>query len=121
MKRCPVCDSKEIYECTKYYRYSGCGEEILPKLAPGLFSGAKIRPTVCLGCGHIGLFASQDARSRAKESAHWRPVSGEGALAERDAFMAKVDERVRVLERIATDDSARLRAEIDSLRDSRAP
>ena len=47
--------------------------------------------------------------------------SGEDALAERDAFMAKVEERVRVLERIATDDSARLRAEIDNLRDPRAP
>ena len=41
----------------------------------------------------------------------------EGELAERDALIAKLEERVRVLERIATDDSARLRAEIDSLRD----
>jgi hypothetical protein len=41
----------------------------------------------------------------------------EGALAERDAVIAKLEERVRVLERIATDDSARLRAEIDALRD----
>jgi hypothetical protein len=41
----------------------------------------------------------------------------EGALAQRDAVIAKLEERVRVLERIATDDSARLRAEIDSLRD----
>ena len=42
----------------------------------------------------------------------------EGAPAERDALLAKLEERVRVLERIATDDSARLRAEIDSLRES---
>ena len=42
----------------------------------------------------------------------------EGALAERDALIAKLEERVRVLERIATDDSARLRAEIDGLRDT---
>jgi len=41
----------------------------------------------------------------------------EGELAERDALIAKLEERVRVLERIATDDSARLRAEIDALRD----
>jgi hypothetical protein len=39
----------------------------------------------------------------------------EGELAERDALIAKLEERVRVLERIATDDSARLRAEIDRL------
>ena len=44
----------------------------------------------------------------------------EGALAQRDALIAKLEERVRVLERIATDDSARLRAEIDSLRDTPA-
>ncbi len=42
----------------------------------------------------------------------------DGVLAERDALIAKLEERVRVLERIATDDSARLRAEIDSLRDT---
>jgi hypothetical protein len=41
----------------------------------------------------------------------------ESALAERDALIAKLEERVRVLERIATDDSARLREEIESLRD----
>ena len=40
----------------------------------------------------------------------------ESELAQRDALIAKLEERVRVLERIATDDSARLRAEIDSLR-----
>ena len=44
-------------------------------------------------------------------------ASFESELAERDALIAKLEERVRVLERIATDDSARLRAEIDSLRD----
>jgi hypothetical protein len=43
--------------------------------------------------------------------------AGREELAERDALIAKLEERVRVLERIATDDSARLRAEIDSLRD----
>jgi predicted RNA-binding Zn-ribbon protein involved in translation (DUF1610 family) len=75
MKRCPACGSKEIYRCEKDCRYSGCGEELLPKLAPSVFSaGAKIRPTVCLDCGHIALFASEDARRKAKESEHWRPM-----------------------------------------------
>jgi hypothetical protein len=41
----------------------------------------------------------------------------EGELAQRDALIAKLEERVRVLERIATDPSARLREEIESLRD----
>jgi hypothetical protein len=42
----------------------------------------------------------------------------ESALAERDELIAKLEERVRVLERIATDPAARLREEIDRLRDS---
>ena len=57
------------------------------------------------------------------EGHHRRPRRREleSALAERDAVIAKLEERVRVLERIATDDSARLRAEIDSLRDTPSP
>ena len=74
MKRCPVCGSTELYECKKFYRYSGCGEEVLPKLAPGLFSGAQIRPTVCVECGHIGLFASEAARRKATQSEHWKRI-----------------------------------------------
>jgi hypothetical protein len=38
------------------------------------------------------------------------------ALADRDATIAKLEERVRVLERIVTDDSKRLADEIDALR-----
>ena len=49
MKRCPACGSEKM--------------------------GPTIHPTVCVDCGHIGLFASEDARSRAKASEHWRPIS----------------------------------------------
>jgi hypothetical protein len=38
------------------------------------------------------------------------------ALTERDATIAKLEERVRVLERIATDKASSLRDEIDRLR-----
>jgi hypothetical protein len=38
------------------------------------------------------------------------------ALAKRDETIAKLEERVRVLERIVTDDSKRVAAEIDALR-----
>jgi len=40
----------------------------------------------------------------------------EVALADRDATIANLEERVRVLERIATDSSSRLSDEIDRLR-----
>jgi len=48
-------------------------------------------------------------------------VDLESALAERDALIAQLEERVRVLERIATDGPARLREEIESLRDTPPP
>jgi hypothetical protein len=49
------------------------------------------------------------------------PQAGEiadlkAAVASRDAIIAKLEERVRVLERIATDKPATLRDEIDRLR-----
>jgi hypothetical protein len=60
-----------------------------------------------------------DSIDRPRRRAHRGDLESE--LAERDALIAKLEERVRVLERIATDDSARLRAEIDSLRDPPRP
>jgi hypothetical protein len=57
----------------------------------------------------------RDPLDRPRRRGHRANLDSE--LAERDALIAKLEERVRVLERIATDDSARLRAEIDSLRD----
>ena len=57
----------------------------------------------------------RDPIGRPRRRGHRRDL--ESDLAERDALIAKLEERVRVLERIVTDDSARLRAEIDSLND----
>jgi hypothetical protein len=65
-----------------------------------------------------GRWSNGETRDRGER--HPRRASRsdlEGELAERDALIAKLEERVRVLERIATDDSARLREEIESLRD----
>lgn len=57
----------------------------------------------------------RDPLDRPRRRGHRADLGSE--LAERDALIAKLEERVRVLERIVTDDSARLRAEIDSLND----
>ena len=59
----------------------------------------------------------RDPLDRARRRGRYADL--ENALAERDALIAKLEERVRVLERIATEDSSRdrLRAEIDALRD----
>jgi hypothetical protein len=71
--------------------------------------------------GRLGVCAgrSGDGAPLHGVDRHWRRAGRtdlEAALGERDAMIAKLEERVRVLERIATDDSARLRDEIDSLR-----
>ena len=79
-----------------------------------------IRPRRLSACQ--GRWARDDVRPRPERQP--RRASGadlDGPFAERDALIAKLEARVRVLERIATDDSARLRAEIDSLRDTPPP
>ena len=74
-----------------------------------------IRPRRLRACQ--GRWPAGDAGA-STERPRWRSGSTnlESGLAERDALVAKLEERVRVLERIATDDAARLRAEIDNLR-----
>jgi hypothetical protein len=77
-----------------------------------LIKPARLR--ACQGSWSAGGMGGPTGRRHRPESRH----DLEGALAERDALIAKLEERVRVLERIATDPSARLRAEIDRLRDT---
>jgi hypothetical protein len=75
-----------------------------------------LRPRRARVCQSLGLGGETDEPiDRHERRPRRRDL--ESALAERDALIAKLEERVRVLERIATDDSARLRAEIESLRD----
>ena len=73
MSRCPVCKSEEIYQYTEYFRYTGANnQQLLPYANDKVFLVAKIRPSVCLGCGHIWLFASEEARKKIKASKHWK-------------------------------------------------
>jgi len=73
MKPCPVCGSNEIYQYKDYFRYGmSAGEELLPGL--GALFMAKIRPSVCVSCGHVALFTSEDARTKVKASKHWQPA-----------------------------------------------
>lgn len=73
MKPCPVCGSNEIYQYKDYFRYGmGAGEELLPGL--GAFTMARIRPSVCVSCGYVRLFADEEARKKIKVSKHWQMV-----------------------------------------------
>jgi transcriptional regulator with XRE-family HTH domain len=73
MKPCPVCGSNEIYQYKDYFTYGvASGEALLPGL--GFFSMAKIRPSMCMSCGHVRIFASEEARKKLKASKHWKPA-----------------------------------------------
>jgi len=74
MKPCPTCQSDEIYQYKEYFQYSGVGEELLPKAGEGIFGVAKIRPFVCVACGHIRLMASSEAREKIAASEHWKQI-----------------------------------------------
>lgn len=74
MKPCPLCQSEEVYQYKKYFRYTGVGEELLPKAGSGLFGVAEICPVVCVSCGLIRFFASEEAREKLKKSEHWNKV-----------------------------------------------
>ena len=75
MKSCSVCGSNEIYQYEKDFQWPGVtgGESLLPGLG-GFFTLAKVRPSVCLGCGNVRIFASEEARKKLKASKHWKPV-----------------------------------------------
>ena len=75
MKPCPVCGSGEIYLCKDYFQGPGAsmGETFLPGLG-GVLAAAKVRMSLCESCGHVRIFASEEARKKAKTSKHWKPV-----------------------------------------------
>ncbi|MGE0458783.1 MAG: helix-turn-helix transcriptional regulator [Bauldia sp.] len=71
--KCPICSSTEIYRYKEGYSLSA--EDLLPGLG-NAFIGAKIRPSLCVSCGHIMLFTSEEAMNKAKASKHWKAVGG---------------------------------------------
>jgi transcriptional regulator with XRE-family HTH domain len=75
MKPCPVCGSNEIYQYKDYFMFglSG-GDALLPGLGFAGLGLAKIRPSMCMSCGHVRIFASEEARKKLKASKHWKRV-----------------------------------------------
>lgn len=71
MAPCPECKSEEVYQYKDYIDTTTIGGELLPKLASGMFSSAKIRPVVCSDCGFLRYFVSNEALDRLKVSKHW--------------------------------------------------
>ncbi len=81
MCACPVCKSEEIYVYKECFRYTGANnQELRPKVGGKLFLVARLRPSVRLGCGHIWLITSEEARAKSKAPKH----RGRHAEVERD-------------------------------------
>jgi predicted nucleic-acid-binding Zn-ribbon protein len=75
MKPCPECQSNNIYRYKKYIDATGAyGPDLLPKLAPGMFSSAKILPVVCIDCGYVRFYADKESRYNLQDSKHWEHV-----------------------------------------------
>jgi transcriptional regulator with XRE-family HTH domain len=74
MHACVVCRSTDVYQAKAAFSMSS--DDLLPGLGSAFLS-AKIRPSICLNCGNVQLFAAESAREKAPTSKHWKAVSGD--------------------------------------------
>lgn len=75
MKPCPVCGSNEIYQYEEFFSDPSApgGATLFPGLG-GVLTAAKICPSVCESCGHVRMFASEEARKKLKNAKRWKRV-----------------------------------------------
>ncbi len=71
MTPCPHCRSERVFKCERTIDSATIGGELLPKLASGAFSSAKMRAVVCADCGLLRYFVEPDALSKLEASKHW--------------------------------------------------
>ena len=74
MSPCPHCKSDDVFESKHLSDTSTIGGELLPKLAPGRFSSAKMRAVICGDCGLLRYFVDDDALKKLHSSPHWKRV-----------------------------------------------
>ena len=74
MKTCSECKSENMYKYKEYIDSEAGYSALLPKLASGMLSTAKILPVICADCGTVKLYASEEARGKLETSKHWLPV-----------------------------------------------
>ena len=74
MKRCPECDSNQLYEYDGEVDTTTIGGEFLPKLGSGIFTSARVRPVLCAQCGFLKYFAAKEAIEKLSTSKHWKLV-----------------------------------------------
>jgi len=74
MSPCPQCRSDQVFQSEGLVDSTTIGGELLPGLASGAFSSAKMRAVVCGECGLLRYFVDDDARDKLRSSPHWRPA-----------------------------------------------
>lgn len=74
MSPCPQCRSDQVFQSERLVDSTTIGGELLPDLASGAFSSAKLRAVVCSECGLLRYFVDDDARDKLRSSPRWRPV-----------------------------------------------
>ena len=75
MKACPECNSQNVRQYRRPVAASGGdGPDLLPDLSSSFFSTAKLLPTLCLDCGLIRFYASNEAREKASKAEFWNKV-----------------------------------------------
>ena len=74
MTPCPQCRSDDVFESKHRVDTTTIGGELLPGLAPGAFSSAKMRAVVCGECGLLRYFVDDEALEKMRSSPGWRRV-----------------------------------------------
>ena len=74
MKRCPECDSNQLYEYDGFIDTTTIGGGLLPELGSGMLESAKVRPMVCTECGFLKFYAAKEATEKLSAAKHWRLV-----------------------------------------------
>lgn len=74
MSPCPECRSDQVYRYKDLIDPTTLGTELLPKLASGRFSSAKMWCVVCGDCGFLRYFVAEQALEKLRSSKHWHRV-----------------------------------------------
>ncbi len=74
MSPCPECKSDHVYQYEDLIDTTTIGGELLPKLATGRLSSAKMRAVVCGDCGFLRYFVDDKALDKMRSSQHWNRV-----------------------------------------------
>jgi transcriptional regulator with XRE-family HTH domain len=71
---CPECRSEAVHRHAGTVDTSSIGGQLLPGLAPGRLSSARLDVVACADCGHVRFFLDDPARERMRSADTWPRV-----------------------------------------------